>query len=75
MKYGLGFGVYTDPAAAGSSISKGAYQWLGIYNTKFFVDPMHRVSAVYLTQLFPNMQVDDLMKKFDTLVQQAIVRE
>jgi CubicO group peptidase (beta-lactamase class C family) len=75
MKYGLGFGVYTDPAAAGSSISKGAYQWLGIYNTKFFVDPTRRVSAVYFTQLFPNMQADDLMKKYETLVQQAIVRE
>jgi CubicO group peptidase (beta-lactamase class C family) len=74
-KHGFGFGVYTDPAAAGSSASKGSYYWDGVYSTNFFIDPKRHVAAVYFTQLFPNMQADDLPKKFETLTEQAIVKE
>ncbi len=75
VKYGFGFGVYTDPGAAGSSVSKGSYFWAGIYDTNFFIDPKRHLAAVYFTQLFPNMQADDLTKKFRTLTEQAIVKE
>ncbi len=75
VKYGFGFEVYTNPGAAGASVSKGSYFWAGIYNTNFFIDPQRHLAAVYFTQLFPNMQANDLAEKFETLSEQAIVRE
>jgi CubicO group peptidase (beta-lactamase class C family) len=75
QKYGLGFSMYVDPVASPSPLPKGAYEWLGIYNTKFYIDPKHRMVAVYLTQLFPNGQVTDLNQKFNVLTQQAIIKE
>jgi CubicO group peptidase (beta-lactamase class C family) len=74
IKYGLGFGIYADPVANGSLMSKGSYQWMGIYDTQFFVDPARRLTAVYLTQLFPTTKAEDLMKKLETLTIQAVVR-
>jgi CubicO group peptidase (beta-lactamase class C family) len=74
IKYGLGLGIYADPVAYGSPVSKGSYQWMGIYNTQFFVDPARNLTAVYLTQLFPNMMAADLMKKLEVLAEQAIVK-
>jgi CubicO group peptidase (beta-lactamase class C family) len=75
QKYGLGFSLYVDPVASASPLPKGSYEWLGIYNTKFYIDPKHHMVAIYLTQLFPNMQVNDLNQKFNVLTQQAIVKE
>ncbi len=74
IKYGLGLGIFADPVAYGSSVSKGSYQWMGIYNTQFFVDPARNLTAVYLTQLFPNMMAADLMKKLEVLAEQAVVK-
>jgi CubicO group peptidase (beta-lactamase class C family) len=75
QKYGLGFSLYVDPVSSTTPLPKGAYEWGGIYNTKFYIDPKHRMVAVYLTQLFPNGQVTDLNQKFWVLTQQAIVKE
>lgn len=75
QKYGLGFSLYVDPVASTTPLPKGAYEWGGIYNTKFYIDPKHRMVAVYLTQLFPNGQVNDLNQKLWVLTQQAIVKE
>jgi len=73
-KYGFGLGIYFDPVALGSPVSKGSYQWMGIYNTKFFVDPVRNLTVVYLTQLFPSMMAEDLSKKIEVLAEQAIVK-
>lgn len=74
MKYGLGLGIYSDPVALGSPVAKGSFQWMGIYNTKFFVDPVRNLVMVYLTQLFPNMMAADLLTKIDVLAEQAVVK-
>ncbi|OPY67885.1 MAG: Esterase EstB [Syntrophorhabdaceae bacterium PtaU1.Bin034] len=74
IKYGLGLGIYADPVANGTLLSKGSYQWMGIYNTQFFVDPGHNLAAIYLTQLFPNLTAPDLMKKLEVLTEQAVVK-
>jgi len=74
VKYGLGLGIYADPVAYGSSVSKGSYSWMGIYNTHFFVDPVRHLTAVNLTQLFPNMTAPDLIKKLEVLAEQAVVK-
>jgi len=74
MKYGLGLGIYADPVALGSPVSKGSYQWGGTYNTLFFVDPVRNLTVVLLTQLFPRTIVADLLKKIEVLAEQAVVR-
>lgn len=74
MKYGLGLGIYADPVALGSPVSKGSYQWGGAYNTLFFVDPVRNLTVVYLTQLFPRWNVVDLFKKIEVLAVQAVVK-
>jgi len=74
MKYGLGLGIYADPVALGSPVSKGSYQWGGAYNTLFFVDPVRNLTVVYLTQLFPRWIVVDLFKKIEVLGEQAVVK-
>ena len=52
--YGLGFGVNMDPAKAMAPGSAGEFYWGGIFSTYFFVDPVERVSAVFMTQLMPS---------------------
>lgn len=52
--FGLGFAVNMDPARAMAPGSAGEYYWGGIFSTYFFVDPVERVSAIFLTQLMPS---------------------
>ncbi len=52
--FGLGFGVNLDPAKAMAPGSAGEYYWGGIFSTYFFIDPVERVSAVFMTQLMPS---------------------
>ena len=52
--FGLGFAVNMDPARAMAPGSPGEYYWGGIFSTYFFVDPVERVSAVFMTQLMPS---------------------
>ncbi len=74
IKYGLGLGIYADPVANGSSVSKGSYQWAGIYSTQFFVDPARNLTGVYLVQIFPKMFTAHFPKKFEVLAEQAVVK-
>jgi CubicO group peptidase (beta-lactamase class C family) len=52
--FGLGFAVNIDPAKAMAPGSPGEYYWGGIFSTYFFVDPVERLSAVFMTQLMPS---------------------
>jgi CubicO group peptidase (beta-lactamase class C family) len=52
--FGLGFGVNLDPVRAMNVGSAGEFYWGGIFSTYFFVDPVERVSAVFMTQLMPS---------------------
>ncbi len=52
--FGLGFAVNLDPAQAMTPGSVGEFYWGGIFSTYFFVDPVERVSAVFMTQLMPS---------------------
>lgn len=52
--FGLGFAVNLDPARAMTPGSAGEFYWGGIFSTYFFVDPVERVSAVFMTQLMPS---------------------
>ena len=52
--FGLGFGINMDPAKAMAPGSAGEYYWGGIFSTYFFIDPVERVSAIFMTQLMPS---------------------
>ncbi|HMC91001.1 MAG TPA: serine hydrolase domain-containing protein [Allosphingosinicella sp.] len=52
--FGLGFGVNLDPVRAMLPGSAGEYYWGGIFSTYFFIDPVERVSMIFMTQLMPS---------------------
>ncbi len=57
-KFGLGFGIIEDIGAQPFLSTQGNYYWGGAYNTRFFLDPIHRLYAISLTQLYPNFHCD-----------------
>ncbi|MBA63131.1 MAG: hypothetical protein CMJ76_12290 [Planctomycetaceae bacterium] len=57
-KFGLGFGIIQDMGAQPFLSAIGNYYWGGAYNTRFFLDPVHRIYAISLTQLYPNFHCD-----------------
>jgi CubicO group peptidase (beta-lactamase class C family) len=52
--FGLGFAVNLDPAKAVVPGSAGEFYWGGIFSTYFFIDPVERVSMIFMTQLMPS---------------------
>jgi CubicO group peptidase (beta-lactamase class C family) len=52
--FGLGFAVNLDPAKAMVPGSAGEFYWGGILSTYFFIDPVERVSMIFMTQLMPS---------------------
>jgi len=71
-KFGLGFGIYPGPGDSGTLNSAGSYNWGGIFNTGFGVDPREEFISIIMTQLYPNDQ-SDITDKFSVLAYQAIV--
>ncbi|MGH9723148.1 MAG: serine hydrolase domain-containing protein [Bryobacteraceae bacterium] len=72
IRFGLGYGVVADPAAAGTLLSAGAYWWGGAQGTTFFVDPKEQMIGVVMIQLQPNRHLN-LRRNFWSLAAQAIV--
>lgn len=52
--FGLGFAVNMDVAKSMIPGSAGEYYWGGMFSTAFFVDPVERVTMVFMTQLSPS---------------------
>jgi len=72
IKYGLGFMFVTDRYPAALPLPNGSYYWGGFYHTKFYIDPKHKLIALYFSQIFPTGQVEDVTRKYNVLTQQAI---
>jgi CubicO group peptidase (beta-lactamase class C family) len=51
--YGLGFGVYSEPAHLRELGSLGTYSWGGFYYTAFEIDPKEDLIAIFMGQLHP----------------------
>ena len=54
MGFGLGFSVVVDPAAHGALTSAGEFAWGGAASTAFFIDPVERLTAIFMTQFMPS---------------------
>ena len=50
-KFGLGFGINSQPVEGGRSA--GSLAWAGIFNTYFWIDPARQTCAVLLMQILP----------------------
>lgn len=71
--FGLGFAVLVDPAAQHSIASPGEYYWGGAMSTAFWVDPVHEVSCVFMTQLMPSTTYP-IRSQLRQLVYSSLVR-
>ena len=54
MGFGLGFGTVIDPAATLMPGNAGEFYWGGMFSTAFFVDPVDRITMIFMTQLMPS---------------------
>lgn len=70
--FGLGFAVNADPARAMAPGSAGEFYWGGIFSTYFFVDPVERVSAVFMTQLMPSSSYP-VRRQLKTMIYAALI--
>jgi CubicO group peptidase (beta-lactamase class C family) len=47
--FGFGGSILLDPAASGSALSPGSWQWGGVWGHSWFVDPVRKLTIVNLT--------------------------
>ncbi len=66
--YGYNVAVLRDPAAAGSSLSRGAVRWGGAYGHSWFIDFERQTSAVLLT----NTAFEGMSGALRTEIQEAV---
>ncbi|MGZ5469794.1 MAG: serine hydrolase domain-containing protein, partial [Candidatus Aminicenantales bacterium] len=70
--FGLGFWVTKELGRNGDPGSVGAFGWGGAYHTSYWVDPVEKLVAVFMTQLMP-ASGSDAQAKFKALVYQSII--
>ena len=69
--FGLGFAITMDPAKAMIPGSAGEYYWGGMFSTSFFVDPVERISMVFMTQFSPSM-LYPIRRELKTMIYSAL---
>ena len=69
--FGLGFAVNKDLAPGMVPGSVGEYYWGGMFSTAFFIDPVERLSMVFMTQLSPSSQYP-IRRELKTLIYSAL---
>lgn len=69
--FGLGFAVNIDVARTMIPGSAGEFYWGGMFSTAFFVDPVERVSMVFMTQLSPSSAYP-IRRELKTLIYSAL---
>jgi CubicO group peptidase (beta-lactamase class C family) len=69
--FGLGFAVTTDVAKTMIPGSAGEYYWGGMFSTAFFIDPVERISMVFMTQFSPST-LYPIRRELKTLIYSAL---
>jgi CubicO group peptidase (beta-lactamase class C family) len=69
--FGLGFAVTIDTARSMMPGSVGEYYWGGMFSTAFFIDPVERISMVFMTQLSPSM-IYPIRRELKTMIYSAL---
>jgi CubicO group peptidase (beta-lactamase class C family) len=70
--FGLGFSVVLDPVANKIPGNVGEFAWGGAASTAFWVDPVDRVSCIFMTQLLPSSTYP-IRSELRQLVYQALL--
>ena len=69
--FGLGFAVNMDVAKSMVPGSVGEYYWGGMFSTAFFVDPVERITCVFMTQMSPS-NVYPIRRELKTMIYAAL---
>ena len=69
--FGLGFAVNNDVAKTMVPGSEGEYYWGGMFSTAFFIDPVERMTMVFMTQLMPSM-LYPIRRELKTMIYAAL---
>ena len=69
--FGLGFAVTIDPVRSMVPGSVGEYYWGGMFSTAFFIDPIERISMVFMTQLSPS-SLYPIRRELKTMIYAAL---
>ncbi|MEZ5681709.1 MAG: serine hydrolase domain-containing protein [Erythrobacter sp.] len=69
--FGLGFAMVIDPAKTLMPSSEGEFYWGGAYSTAFFVDPVERITMVFMTQVYPSSTYP-IRRQLKTLIYSAL---
>ncbi|MEZ6030903.1 MAG: serine hydrolase domain-containing protein [Hyphomonadaceae bacterium] len=67
--FGFGGSILMDPAASGSFLSPGSWQWGGVWGHSWFVDPARKTTIVNLT----NTTLEGMVGQLPRDIQQAVV--
>lgn len=70
--FGLGVATIEDPATFRTLSNAGEYHWGGAASTTFWVDPVDRITVVFMTQLMPSSTLP-IRTQLRQLVYQALV--
>jgi len=60
--FGLGFAMVIDPSKTLMPSSEGEFYWGGAYSTAFFVDPVERITMVFMTPMATTTKTTDRMR-------------
>jgi CubicO group peptidase (beta-lactamase class C family) len=69
--FGLGFAVNIDVARSMIPGSVGEYYWGGMFSTAFFIDPVERLTMVFMTQMSPS-NVYPIRRELKTMIYSAL---
>ena len=69
--FGLGFAVNIDVARSMIPGSVGEYYWGGMFSTAFFIDPVERLTMVFMTQMSPS-NTYPIRRELKTLIYSAL---
>ena len=70
--FGLVFAMVIDPARTLMPASMGEFYWGGAYSGAFFVDPVERITCIFMTQLYPSSTYP-IRRQLKTLIYSALV--
>ena len=71
--FGLGFQLISEHSRYGDLAPVGAYTWGGLYCTEYTIDPVNDLVLLVYTNVQPIPQYGEVVRKFRTLVYQALV--
>jgi len=69
--FGLGFAINIDVARSMIPGSVGEYYWGGMFSTAFFIDPVERLTMVFMTQMSPS-NTYPIRRELKTLIYSAL---